>query len=157
MPTPAIPTAVSRRFHLITLVAAAAVLGGCASGRRPVVWDASDVVADRPVTIHFDNEGEQAVDVYLVGERREWRLGRVVPGGIATLDIPAAAIGEVVGFVRLAVIEGGPPSARAARDPRARFSIAQPISELPRQRFAFSERQAGGPQLLSLQAGTGRP
>lgn len=129
---------------------AAVVLGACASNRRPVVWDASDVLADRATTIRFDNEGERAVDVYLVGDRQEWRLGRVAPGATSKLDIPEAAIVESVGFVRLAVIAGGPLSVRAGLDPRAQFSIAQPLAELPQQRFTYVERQLDRPQLLQL-------
>lgn len=131
-------------------IVAAVVLGGCASARRPVVWDASDVLADGAPTIRFDNQGQREVDVYLVGDRQEWRLGRVAAGATAKLDIPEAAIVESAGFVRLAVIAGGPPSARAGLDPRSRFSIAQPLAELPQQRFTYVERQLGAPQLLQM-------
>ena len=149
MNTPTVRTPVSARSYMMALVAAA-VLGACAPARRPVVWDGREILDARPVTVRFDNDGTQAVDVYLVGERREWRLGRVVAGGVAKLVIPEDAIVESVGFVRLAVIEGGPPSARAALDPRSWYSIAQPIADLPRQRFAFWEREAGGPQVVAL-------
>lgn len=151
MITPAVRTAVSRPFHIVA-IAMTVVLGACAAGARPAVWDASEVVPARPVTVRFDNEASQWVDVYLVGERRAWRLGRVVPGANVKLEIPEGAITDGVGFVRLAVIEGGSISVDAAHDPRARFGIPQPIGDLPRQRFAFTERQAGGAQLIALQA-----
>lgn len=149
MNTPANRIPVSARSYMIALVTSL-VLAACAPYHRPPVWDGREILDARPVTVRFDNEGTDAVDVYLVGDRREWRLGRVVAGGVARLVIPEDAIVESVGFVRLAAIEGGPPSARAALDPRTRYGIAQPIADLPRQRFVFWERAAGGRQLVSL-------
>lgn len=149
MNTPSRRIPVSRRFHITVALGAMIAVAACAPARRPVVWDAREITDLRPVSVRFDNDATDAVDVYLVSERREWRLGRVVAGGSAKLPIPEEAIVDAAGFVRLAVIEGGPLSARAAIDPRARFSIPQPIGDLPRQRFAFWDRQGREPRLIA--------
>ena len=68
--------------------------------------------------------------VYLVDERREWLLGRVEPGSVATLRIPDASLAEGVGSMRLAVTTGERLTLQAALDPRATFTIAQPAAAI---------------------------
>jgi hypothetical protein len=43
---------------------------------------------DVPPSIRFDNDAREHVHVYLIGEKREWLLGRVEAGAIAMLRIP---------------------------------------------------------------------
>jgi hypothetical protein len=95
----------------------------------------------RPLTIRFDNLGRERVHVYLIGATREWLLGRVEPGAIATLRIPEEALAEGSMFVRLAVLAGERRTFEAARHPRARLTIAQPASAILSQRWSFSQGQ----------------
>ena len=92
-----------------------------------------------PLTIRFDNLGRERVDVYLIGAKREWVLGRVEPGAIATLRLPEEALDEGSMFVRLAVLAGERLTFDAARHPRARLTVAQPASAILSQRWTFSQ------------------
>ena len=126
----------SRARALVSLAATiilTAALGGCATS-SPRQAPASASVH----TIRFDNDGRDHVHVYLVGERREWLLGRVEPGARGMLRIPAAAYTEPPGFVRLAVIAGGRVTQRA-RDARAELSMAQPISAILSQEWRVTQ------------------
>jgi len=91
------------------------------------------------LTIRFDNIGRERVDVYLIGVKREWMLGRVEPGAIASLRIPEEALAKGSMFVRLAVLAGEPLTFEAARNPRATLTIAQPASAILSQRWSFSQ------------------
>lgn len=114
-------------------------LGACVSA-------ASRPVSDRPIsrgatllTIRFDNVSRERVDVYLIGTKREWMLGRVAPGGIVSLRLPDEAFEGGSMMVRLAVIAGEPETFAAARDPRAVFTITEPASAFLSQRWQFSQ------------------
>jgi hypothetical protein len=129
-----------RRRALVSLAAvmtATLALGACfqaASGRdRPPSLD------DRLPRLRFDNGGREHVHVYLIGEKREWLLGRVEAGAIATLRIPQQALVENAAFVRLAVIAGERITLQAARNPRARLTLAQPASAILSQEWMFSQ------------------
>ncbi|HEX2781183.1 MAG TPA: hypothetical protein VHM30_16910 [Gemmatimonadaceae bacterium] len=129
---------------MVTLVA------GCAHGPAPAGRQGMAPERAPRATIRFENEAQVQVDVYLVAERREWRLGRVAAGAIAQLPIPDAALTETPGFVRLAVIQGGPLAVQAAYDTRTTYTIAQPAAELLAQRFTFAQRQLGAAQILAM-------
>jgi hypothetical protein len=153
MTTPRVRTIVSRAAAL----ALSLVLGACA-GRQSAASDAAATVSPaRPLTVRFDNEAQVHVHVYLVGERREWLLGRVAPGARATLRIPAEAATEQPAFVRLAVLSNTSVSMRAARDPRAAITIAQPTSDLVSQRWAYTQRYLAAPELFGMRLGAARP
>jgi hypothetical protein len=92
-----------------------------------------------PLTIRFDNFGRERVDVYLIGTKREWLLGRVDPGGVASLRIPEEALAKGSMQVRLAVIAGEPVTFAAARNPRARLTVPQPASTILSQQWRFSQ------------------
>ena len=81
------------------------------------------------------------VHVYLIDERREWLLGRVEPGAVASLRIPEAPLAGSVGFMQLAVIPGERLTLRAALDPRAAFTIAQPAAAIVSEHLTFSRGQ----------------
>ena len=91
----------------------------------------------RPLTIRFDNLARESVRVYLIGEKREWLLGRVEQGAIAFLRVPDAALTERSTIVRLAVLVGEPATFEAARRAGA-LSVAQPASAILSQRWRFS-------------------
>jgi hypothetical protein len=92
-----------------------------------------------PLTIRFDNTARERVDVYLIGATREWVLGRVEPGAIATLRLPEEALAKGAMHVRLAVLAGEPLTFAAARNPRAKLSIAQPAAAILSQEWRFTQ------------------
>ena len=133
----------SRTCALVSLAATiilTGALGACAGAPRqaPGRWGAAEA---SPHAIRFDNAARDYVRVYLVGEWREWMLGRVEPGAVAMLQIPGAALAEQPGLLRLAVIAGGPTTLRAARDPRSQFTVAQPGSAILAQEWRFAQGQ----------------
>jgi hypothetical protein len=93
------------------------------------------------LAIRFDNNAGEHVHVYLIGEQREWLLGRVEPGARATLQIPEASLAGSPGFVQLAVLTGKRVTLQAARDARATFTVAQPASAILSQRWTFAQGQ----------------
>ena len=153
MTTPRTRAIVSRSLALTVTLA----LGACARNPSPVAWDGPTVLPERLRTVRFDNEAQESVHVYLIGEQREWLLGRVEPGARATLRLPAASLAPTSGFLRIAVLAGAPLSVQAARDPRAAFTIAQPASSILSQRWTFSRRQLASPEVLGVRANIGRP
>ena len=123
-------------------------LGACAGAPAPTPWGETAAATDRGSTIRFVNEAETYVDVYLVGETREWWLGRVAPGARTTLRIRDEVLAATSGYLRLAVLAGSPLTAQAARNPRATFTIAQPGQSLFDQRWTFRQSQTMAPELF---------
>ena len=140
MTTPRARALVSLAMLLSTLA-----LGACTGGPRRSAPDRLSPAQDRPHTVRFDNGGREHVHVYLIGQRREWLLGRVEPGAIATLRLPDASLADDPGFVQLAVVTGGPITQQAARDPRARLTIAQPASAIMSRRWRFAQGELTSP------------
>ena len=116
-------------------------LGACASApARPALEQPSPIEAGQ-VGLRFDNLARTYVHVYLIGEKREWLLGRVEPGAVATLRIPEGSLESNPGFVQLAVIEGTKVTQQAARDARAQLTIAQSASSILAQQWRFAPGQ----------------
>ena len=154
MITPAMRSAVSF-LSICAALSTSLAVGACtrAAPLRPVTWDAAAATTERPFVLDFENTAETYVDVYYVGEQREWWLGRVAPGALSKLRIPDAALLGTSGFVRLAVLAGTVRTAQAARDPRATFTLAQPVSSLLAQRWMFQKTQLASPQLFGQRIG----
>ena len=114
-------------------------LGACVSAAPRPALDGLMATDTRPLTIRFDNLARENVDVYLIGAKREWLLGRVAPGAIASLRLPDGAIDEGSMMVRLAVLAGERPTFQAARHPRAMLTMAQPASAILSQQWTFSQ------------------
>lgn len=129
-----------RRRALVSLAAAMTAtltLGACyqaASVRDGPLW-----IDEALLRFRFDNGAREHVHVYLIGEKREWLLGRVEPGAIAILRIPKESLVENASFVRLAVIAGERITLQAARNPRATLTLAQPASAILTQQWMFSQ------------------
>jgi hypothetical protein len=141
MTTPRTRAPVSTAATLVVALAALLALTGCTHAARPAA-DAASPLESRELSLSFVNDGRDYVHVYLVGERREWLLGRVEAGSRAALRIPDAAVAESRGGnVQLAVVTGGRLTLQAARDPRARFAIAQPAATVVSQEWRFSQGQ----------------
>ena len=114
-------------------------LGACISASPRSAPNAQMSIEALPLTIRFDNTARERVDVYLIGATREWVLGRVEPGAIATLRLPEEALAKGSMHVRLAVLAGEPLTFAAARNPRARLSIAQPAAAILSQEWRFTQ------------------
>jgi hypothetical protein len=114
-------------------------LGACVSAPSRPVLDGPISTETRPLAIRFDNLARQSVDVYLIGAKREWLLGRVAPGEIASLRLPDEALAEGSMMVRLAVLAGERLTFEAARNARAVLTVAQPAAAILSQQWSFSQ------------------
>ncbi len=134
-----------RTRPLVSLAAALTftlALGACAGGASSPARGAPTAMEALAPAIRFDNDAREHVHVYLVGEERQWLLGRVAPGAKATLRIPEAAFAEGGATMRLAVLEGGRLTLEAARSAgAATFTMAQPATSLLAQRWMFVQGQ----------------
>jgi hypothetical protein len=136
-----------RTRSLVSLAAALTltmVLGGCASAPSHHVADASVPADEPPPAVHFDNDSRDYVQVYLVGIRREWLLGRAAPGARVTLRIPQEALAEDAGQMRIAVLAGNHLAQQAANDSRASSALPRPMAEILGQQWTFSQRPTYG-------------
>lgn len=135
---------------IAAIASSALALGACARNPAPTGWDRTVSVEDKPLIVGFDNQAETYVDVYLVGEIREWRLGRVPPGMRSQLRIPKDAQAELMSrFVRLAVLAGSPFTSHVARDPRATFTIPEAASRVLAKEWTFRQTQLAAPEIFS--------
>ena len=132
-------TSGQRAFVSIATMIVTLALGACVRAPSGSVPDPLISGYDGLLSIRFENNARERVDVYLIGTNREWLLGRVEPGAIASLRIPEEALPKASAFVRLAVLTGEPLTLAAARNPRARLSIAQPASSILSQRWSFAQ------------------
>jgi hypothetical protein len=131
-------TSDKRAFVSIATIVVTLALGACVHAPSSSVQNSLRSTYAGLLTIRFDNTAGERVDIYLIGEKREWVLGRVEPGAIASLRIPEEALAEGSTFVRLAVLAGEPLTFAAARNPRARLTVAQPASAILSQQWTFS-------------------
>lgn len=140
-----------RTRSVVSFVAAMTValgLVGCA-GIRSQPASSGLAPSDEPaLAIRFDNAGRDVVHVYLVGEKREWWLGRVEVGASRTLRIPEDALADA-GSMQLVVLEGQRRAPQIAGDARAATTLRQPIAAILSQRWTFSQT-APNEQLTSL-------
>jgi hypothetical protein len=119
----------------------ALALAGCAGSHSRPAPAGFAPTDEPPLAIRFDNTAHDYVHVYLVGEKREWFLGRVEIGARATLRIPQDVLADT-GPMRLAVLEGQPRTLQVAGDSRAATSLRQPIGAILSHRWTFSETTA---------------
>lgn len=132
-------TSCRRAFVSLAATIITLALGACVHAPSRPVPDPLRSTDALPLTIRFDNSARERVDVYLIGAKREWLLGRVEPGAIANLRIPEGALAEGSMFVRLAVLAGERLTLQAARHARASLTVAQPASAILSQRWKFSQ------------------
>lgn len=127
----------------LTILLGTLALGGCAtrSGRPEA---AGGVEAAARPAIRADNEGSDWLDFYLIGDAREWYLGRVAAGAKGWLPLPAEIARSRRGTLQLAVIAGAPRGLRAGRDPRAVLTVQQSLEALLGHRWTFARRQLTG-------------
>jgi hypothetical protein len=143
-----------RSRSLVSLAAALTLtlaLGGCAGNpTRSALNDPAPAAAARPLTIRFDNEARQYVHVYLVGENRQWLLGRVEPGARATLRVPQGAMSDDTWSMRLAVLAGDHVTMQVVSRPGAQVTIPQPAGQLLAQKWTFTQTLANGQATTAL-------
>lgn len=140
---------------LVSLAAALSftlVSGGCASAPAYPASDGPMLSDAPPAAVRFDNGAQTYVRVYLIGEKREWLLGRVEPGAHAMLRIPDAALRDDSSLLSLAVLVGERTTLRAVSEPSAATTMALSVTELVSQRWSFSQVPAKT-QLTSLPVG----
>ncbi|HEY5414761.1 MAG TPA: hypothetical protein VIK41_08060 [Gemmatimonadaceae bacterium] len=137
-------------FRMTAIAMTAVTLGACARTPTPAVEAPAPVEGAEwfPLSIRFDNDAREYVHVYLIGDGRQWLLGRVEPGAVGTLKIPAEAFGGKLRFVQLAVIQGGRLTPDAAHDRRAELTILQPATSILSQQWRFTQGE-----IRSLAAG----
>jgi len=138
-------------FRLTAIAMTAFTLGACARAASPPAAQVPSPVEGVewfPLSIRFDNDERDYVHVYLIGDGRQWMLGRVEPGAVATLKIPDEAVGARLRFVQLAVIQGGRLTPDAAHDRRAELTTLQPATALLSQKWRFTQGE-----IRSLAAG----
>jgi hypothetical protein len=148
----------SRIRSLVSLAAALTVtltLGGCIAPPSQLASEAIATSDGAQLAFRFDNQARDNVNVYLIGAKREWLLGRVAPGARATLRIPDDALAENPGFMRLAVLAGPHMTLRAAAESGAAISMDQPAEAIVSQRWTFSKTLEKG-QLTALGLPRGR-
>jgi hypothetical protein len=146
-----------RTRSVVSLAAALTLtlsIGGCVAAPSRLASQGIVASDGAQLAFRFDNEARDNVHVYLIGEKREWLLGRVAPGARATLRIPDDALAENPGFMRVAVLAGQRATLRAAAESRAAISMAQPAAAIVSQRWTFSKTLEKG-QLLALGLGRG--
>jgi hypothetical protein len=133
-------TTPSRRafVSIAATIAITLALGACVHAPSRPVPELLSTDAGQ-LSIRFDNLGVERVDVYLIGGKREWLLGRVEPGAIASLRVPEGAFADGSKFVRLAVLANERVTFQAARNPRAKLTIALPPTAIVSQYWSFSQ------------------
>jgi hypothetical protein len=139
MTTPRIRSLVSLAAALTLTLSA----GGCA-GTASHVPEAPAPAAQPASAIRFDNDSRDYVDVYLVSERRDWRLGRVAAGAHAMLRIPEEALADDAGRMRLTVLPAQRVTLRPSSDLRTASALARPIADVLAQQWTFSQTLAQG-------------
>jgi hypothetical protein len=154
MTTPRMRSLVSLAAVLALTIAA----GGCASAPAHVS-DALAPAEGSPPAVRFDNDSRDYVDVYLVGERRDWRLARVAAGAHVMLRIPEEALADDAGRMRLAVLPAQRVTLQPSSDTRAASALARPIADIISQQWTFSQTLAQGQPsgLLLGRVPVGRP
>jgi hypothetical protein len=129
-------------FRMTAITMTALTLGACAGAPSHTAVEAPPPVEGAewfPLSIRFDNDAREYVHVYLIGDGRQWLLGRVEPGAVGTLKIPDEAFGGKLRFVQLAVIQGGRLTPDAAHDRRAELTILQPATAILSQQWRFTQ------------------
>lgn len=124
----------------VSTLAACLVIASCASpGAKS---------AGRPepsATITFHNQARDRIQIYLVGEKEDWLIGRLEPLQTAHLALPQFGIASAPLGVALVVIPGWSGNAQPRRDPRAAVSIDQVSDNLPGEEWIFLNGQLQGP------------
>lgn len=123
------------RTRALLLLCSATGLGACSPSRSG--HEEITPVSDIRQGIRFDNQGRDRVDVYLVGETRAWRIGRLDPGQARWLTVPSDIPTTDLARLQLAVVANASVLVDPRRDPSAITSLKQPVGSLMGQRWGY--------------------
>ena len=96
-------------------------------------------------TITFHNQGRDRVQVYLVGEKEDWLIGRLEPLETARLPLPQFGFASAPQAVALAVVPGWTRNLQPRRDPHATVSIDEISDNLAGEEWIFVNGLLQGP------------
>jgi hypothetical protein len=119
----------------VCLLIASCALPGAKSPARP----------NPSATITFHNQGRDRIQVYLVGEKENWLIGRLEPLQTANLAIPQFGFASAPQAVALAVVPGWSRSQQPRLDGRATVSIDEVSDRLPGEEWIYVNGQLRGP------------
>ena len=101
--------------------------------------------ASPDTTITFHNQGRDRIQVYLVGEKQEWLIGRLEPRQTARLALPQFGIASTPQAVALAVVPGWSRNSQPRRDSRTTVSIEEVSDNLAGEEWVFVDGRLQGP------------
>jgi hypothetical protein len=127
-------------------------LGGCAGAPSRTSLDGPSPSEAAPLTIRFENFASEYVHVYLIGNQRQWLLGRVEAGATAKLRLPHESFAADAGFLQLAVLTGERVTLQAAKNPRVNLTMAQPATMILSQPWRFEQGHVTSPGIRTLRA-----
>jgi hypothetical protein len=96
-------------------------------------------------TITFRNQSRDRIQVYLIGEREDWLLGRLESLESAEFRLPESAFRSTAQSIVLAVIPDWSRNLQPRRDPRATLSLKEPLMVLAGEEWIFVSGQFQGP------------
>jgi len=96
-------------------------------------------------TITFHNNSRDRIQVYVVGAKESWLLGRLEPYETARLRLPESFAAIPDEAVALAVLPGWSRSLAPRTDRRASLSIAEQGGDLAGEEWSFVNGQLQGP------------
>lgn len=117
------------------LLIASCALPGAKSTGRP----------EPSATITFHNQGRDRIQVYLVGEKENWMIGRLEPLQTAHLALPRFGFASAPLGVALVVLPGWSGSQQPRLDPQAAISNDEVSDNLPGEEWIFVDGQLQGP------------
>jgi hypothetical protein len=97
-------------------------------------------------TITFHNNGRDRIQVYLIGEKEDWLLGRLEPLETAHLRLPESPYATGEEAVVLAVLPGWARSLAPRGDRRVTLSLKEYTKNLPGEEWIFVNGQLQGPR-----------
>ena len=129
------------RIRRISLLAAGLLIVSCAQRQAGAP---APTPSERTIT--FRNSSRDRIQVYLVGQKESWLLGRLDGMETARLRLPGA-YSELAGEgVVLAVLPGWSRSLAPRADRRVALSIPEPAHYLPGEEWMFVNGQLQGPR-----------
>ena len=96
-------------------------------------------------SITFRNQSRDRIQVYLIGEKEDWLLGRLESLESAEFRLPESAFRSTAQSIVLAVIPDWSRNLQPRRDPRATLSLKEPLVALAGEEWIFVNGRFQGP------------
>jgi len=125
----------------ISLLAAGLLIVSCTQHQGP-----APLPEPSARTITFHNSSRDRIQVYLVGQKESWLLGRLEGMETARLRLPESSSDLWDEGVVLAVLPGWARSLAPRADHRVALSITEPGRDLPGEEWIFVNGQLQGPR-----------